>query len=138
MLVIMLQERSWVNIFINSFKIICYANLHHHTKKKTLVVVFAFDKYKSYMLGTKVIVHTDHDTIRCLFEGRSFEKLKDGIRQSLLYLGLLSMPILSEGVNSPQKKKFMHELVQQCEISHRLEKETKHYKDVEILSLIQV
>ncbi|XP_070050650.1 uncharacterized protein [Nicotiana tomentosiformis] len=36
------------------------------TEKKMLVVVFAFDKFKSYLIGSKVIVCTDHATLRYL------------------------------------------------------------------------
>jgi len=34
------------------------------TKKELCVVVFAFDKFRSYLVGTKVIVYTDHSTIK--------------------------------------------------------------------------
>ncbi|XP_073061937.1 uncharacterized protein [Primulina eburnea] len=37
------------------------------TEKEMLVVVFAFDKFRSYLIGTKVIVFTDHAAIRYLF-----------------------------------------------------------------------
>jgi len=30
------------------------------TEKELLAVVFAFDKFRSYLVGTKVIVYTDH------------------------------------------------------------------------------
>ncbi|KAK8701651.1 hypothetical protein V6N13_020034 [Hibiscus sabdariffa] len=36
------------------------------TEKELLVVVFAFDKFRSYLIGTKVVVHTDHSTIKYL------------------------------------------------------------------------
>ncbi|KAK9020280.1 hypothetical protein V6N11_054770 [Hibiscus sabdariffa] len=36
------------------------------TEKELLVVVFAFDKFRSYLIGTKVIVHTDHSAIKYL------------------------------------------------------------------------
>ncbi|MCQ7416347.1 DDE-type integrase/transposase/recombinase, partial [Salmonella enterica] len=36
------------------------------TEKEMLAVVFAFDKFRPYLLGTKVIVHTDHAAIRYL------------------------------------------------------------------------
>nr|XP_009791098.1 PREDICTED: uncharacterized protein LOC104238442 [Nicotiana sylvestris] len=38
------------------------------TKKELLAVVWAFDKFRSYLVGTKVIVYTDHSAIRYLFE----------------------------------------------------------------------
>ncbi|KAL4346898.1 hypothetical protein GQ457_17G009340 [Hibiscus cannabinus] len=36
------------------------------TEKELLVVVFAFDKFRSYLISTKVIVHTDHSAIKYL------------------------------------------------------------------------
>ncbi|XP_073030715.1 uncharacterized protein [Primulina eburnea] len=37
------------------------------TEKEMLAVVFAFDKFRPYLVGTKVIVFTDHAAIRYLF-----------------------------------------------------------------------
>ncbi|KAK6149516.1 hypothetical protein DH2020_017041 [Rehmannia glutinosa] len=37
------------------------------TEKEMLAVVFAFDKFRAYLMGTKVIVYTDHVAIRYLF-----------------------------------------------------------------------
>ncbi|XP_073046163.1 uncharacterized protein [Primulina eburnea] len=37
------------------------------TEKEMLAVVFAFDKFRPYLVGTKVIVFTDHVAIRYLF-----------------------------------------------------------------------
>ncbi|XP_073224888.1 uncharacterized protein [Cicer arietinum] len=37
------------------------------TEKELLVVVYAFDKFRSYLLGWKVIVYTDHVVLRYLF-----------------------------------------------------------------------
>ena len=37
------------------------------TEKEMLAVVFACDKFQSYLIGTKVIVFTDHATLRYLF-----------------------------------------------------------------------
>ncbi|KAK8516142.1 hypothetical protein V6N12_013549 [Hibiscus sabdariffa] len=36
------------------------------TENELLAVVFAFDKFRSYLIGTKVIVHTDHLAIKYL------------------------------------------------------------------------
>ncbi|KAM2411779.1 hypothetical protein ACFXTH_030097 [Malus domestica] len=36
------------------------------TEKELLVVVFALDKFRSYLIGTKVIVFTDHATLKYL------------------------------------------------------------------------
>ncbi|XP_075101815.1 uncharacterized protein LOC142177243 [Nicotiana tabacum] len=38
------------------------------TEKELLAVVWAFDKFRSYLVGTKVIVYTDHSAIRYLFK----------------------------------------------------------------------
>ncbi|KAL5560290.1 hypothetical protein UlMin_036501 [Ulmus minor] len=38
------------------------------TEKELLAVVFAFDKFRSYLVGTKVIVYTDHSAINYLVE----------------------------------------------------------------------
>lgn len=35
-------------------------------KKELLVVLFAFDKFRAYLIGTKVIVFTDHSAIKYL------------------------------------------------------------------------
>ncbi|KAK8605127.1 hypothetical protein V6N13_082583 [Hibiscus sabdariffa] len=36
------------------------------TEKELLAVIFAFDKFRSYLLGTKVTVYTDHSAIKYL------------------------------------------------------------------------
>ena len=36
------------------------------TEKELLAIVFAFDKFRPYLIGNKVIVHTDHLTIKYL------------------------------------------------------------------------
>ncbi|KAL4302322.1 hypothetical protein GQ457_10G009070 [Hibiscus cannabinus] len=36
------------------------------TEKEMLAVIFAFDKFRSYLIGTKVMVHTDHSAIKYL------------------------------------------------------------------------
>ncbi|XP_070002016.1 uncharacterized protein [Nicotiana sylvestris] len=38
------------------------------TEKEMLAVVFAFDKFRSHLIGSKVIVYTDHAAIRYLIE----------------------------------------------------------------------
>ena len=43
------------------------AQLNYVTiEKELLVYVFAFDKFRPYLIGNKVIVHTDHSTIKYL------------------------------------------------------------------------
>ena len=36
------------------------------TGKELLVVIFAIDKFRSYLVGAKVIVYTDHATLKYL------------------------------------------------------------------------
>ena len=36
------------------------------TEKELVVVVFAIEKFKSYLVGAKAIVYTDHATLRYL------------------------------------------------------------------------
>nr|GEU96491.1 reverse transcriptase domain-containing protein [Tanacetum cinerariifolium] len=37
------------------------------TEKEMLAVVYAFEKFRSYLIMNKCIVHTDHSTLKCLF-----------------------------------------------------------------------
>ena len=36
------------------------------TEKELLAIVFAFDKFRPYLISNKVVVHTDHSTIKYL------------------------------------------------------------------------
>ena len=40
------------------------------TEKEFLAVVFACDKFRSYIVDSKVIVHTDHAAIKILWKKR--------------------------------------------------------------------
>ena len=35
-------------------------------KKELLAIIFAFEKFRSYLIGNRVIVHTDHSAIKYL------------------------------------------------------------------------
>ena len=56
------------------FQVIYYASrtlndaqLNYATfEKELLAIVFAFDKFRPYLIGNKVIVHTDHSAIKYL------------------------------------------------------------------------
>ena len=40
------------------------------TKKELLAVVFAIDKFRSYLIGAKVIVYSNHATLKYLLRKR--------------------------------------------------------------------
>ncbi|GKA20637.1 reverse transcriptase domain-containing protein [Tanacetum coccineum] len=48
------------------------------TEKELMVVVFAFDKFRSYLILSKSIVHTDHSTLKHLFK-------KQDVKTSLIH-----------------------------------------------------
>ena len=58
--------------------VICYASkkladaqLHYMTTKKVLlVVVFALEKFRPYVLGSKIIVYIDHATLKYLLSNK--------------------------------------------------------------------
>jgi hypothetical protein len=37
------------------------------TEKDLLAIVFAIDKFRSYLVGAKVIIYTDHTALKYLF-----------------------------------------------------------------------
>ncbi|KAM2034974.1 hypothetical protein ACFX16_038126 [Malus domestica] len=45
------------------------------TEKELLAVVFALDKFRSYLLGTKVIIYTDHAALKYLFTKKEAKPL---------------------------------------------------------------
>src|SRR4051812_38879588 len=55
--------------------VVCYASRtlndaqmnYSTTEKELLAVVFSLDKFRSYVLGSKVIIFTDHAALRYLF-----------------------------------------------------------------------
>ena len=56
------------------FQVIYYASItlndaqlnYATTEKELLAIVFAFDKFRPYLIGNKVVVHTDHSAIKYL------------------------------------------------------------------------
>ncbi|XP_022880866.1 uncharacterized protein LOC111398163 [Olea europaea var. sylvestris] len=67
-------------------------------EKEMLVVVFAFDKFCSYLISSKVIVYTDHTAVKYLFE-------KKDAKPRLIRWVLL----LQEFDIEISKKKLLHE-----------------------------
>ena len=74
MLVTMLLERSLAKPKIKKHHAIAYASKtlsgaqlnYATTEKELLVVVFAIDKFRSYLVGAKIIVFTDHAALKYL------------------------------------------------------------------------
>ena len=62
------------------------------TEMEMLALMFAFDKDRSYFLGTKVIVFTDHATIRYIFNK------KDAILRLFIWILLLKNFTLSSKI----------------------------------------
>ena len=54
--------------------VICYASKtlndaqlnYYTTEKELLAVVFAFDKFRPYLIGSKVLIYTDHASLKYL------------------------------------------------------------------------
>ena len=70
----MRSEQFWGKKKERIFQVIHYASRtlndaqlnYATTEKELLAIVFAFDKFKPYLIGNKVIVHTDHSAIKYL------------------------------------------------------------------------
>ena len=61
------------------------AQLNYTTiEKEMLAVVFACDKFRSYIIGSKVTVYTDHSTIRYLFAKKDAKPPLDSMDTSAL------------------------------------------------------
>ncbi|XP_052878396.1 uncharacterized protein LOC128285109 [Gossypium arboreum] len=70
--VVLCQRRNNVLHAISyASRILIEAQLNYTiTKKELLVVVFAFDKFFSYLVGTKVTIYTNHSTIKYLVRNK--------------------------------------------------------------------
>ncbi|XP_060202413.1 uncharacterized protein LOC132630829 [Lycium barbarum] len=56
------------------------------TEKELLAVVYAFDKFRSYLVGTHVIVYTDHAAIRYLFSKKDAKPRLDNHNHFVEYV----------------------------------------------------
>ena len=51
------------------------------TEKEFLAVVFAFEKFRSYLLGSKVVVYTDHAAIKYLMKKRILQLRREYLKK---------------------------------------------------------
>jgi hypothetical protein len=68
---VVLRQRIGKNLHVIAYasRMLDEAQCNYHTTEKELfVVVFALEKFMSYLLGTKVIIFTDHAALRYLFK----------------------------------------------------------------------
>jgi len=68
---VMLGQRIGKNLHVIAYasRMLDRAQCNYHTTENELfAVVFAFEKFRSYLLGTKVIVFTDHAALRYLLK----------------------------------------------------------------------
>ncbi|KAM2673751.1 hypothetical protein EV2_015012 [Malus domestica] len=87
------------------------AQLNYSTTEKELfAVVFAFDKFRSYLLGTKVIVYSDHATLKYLLTKK---EAKPRLIRWMLLLQEFNIEIRdkkgSENVVADHLSRLMHE-----------------------------
>ncbi|KAI3443836.1 hypothetical protein Pfo_000501 [Paulownia fortunei] len=103
------------------------------TEKELLAVVFAFDKFCAYLVGTKVIVYTDHAAIsenvvadhlsRLEHKNENFEgpikeffpdefilAIKDNLPWYADFVNYLAGGLLPPDLTYHQKKKFLHDV----------------------------
>jgi hypothetical protein len=54
------------HVIVYARKTLTGAQLNYATTKKELAIIFAIDKFRSYLVGAKVIIYTDHTTLKYL------------------------------------------------------------------------
>ena len=62
------QKGKIFHVIYYPSKVLTEAHVNYATTEKELLAfVYAFDKFRSYLVGSKVIVYTDHSTLRYFF-----------------------------------------------------------------------
>nr|GEU47355.1 hypothetical protein [Tanacetum cinerariifolium] len=73
------------------------------TEKEMLAVVYAFKKFRSYLIMNKIIVYADHSALKYLFTKKDF-------KARLLCWVLLLQEFTFKGMSSQQKNKFFKDV----------------------------
>nr|XP_009623513.1 uncharacterized protein LOC104114708 [Nicotiana tomentosiformis] len=76
------------------------------TEKEMLAVLWAFEKLRAYLVGTKVIDHIDHATIKYLFTKRN-PRLSPWYAD---YVNYLVSGVLPPEIESKARKRFLHDV----------------------------
>ncbi|KAG9444880.1 hypothetical protein H6P81_016220 [Aristolochia fimbriata] len=67
------KERIFYTIYYASHTVTGPQLNYTTTEKELLAVVYAFEKFRSYLIGSKVVVYTDHEALRHLFAKKDFK-----------------------------------------------------------------
>jgi len=62
-----IDKLPWVIYYASRTLDVAQAN-YITTEKELLAIVFALEKFRSYLLGTRVIVYTDHAALKYLLK----------------------------------------------------------------------
>lgn len=83
-------------------KVLNEAQINYATtkKKELLSIVYALEKFRSYLIGSKVIVYTDHASIKYLL---TKPDLKQRLIRWILLLQELDLELRDKKVSSPMK-----------------------------------
>lgn len=57
--------KEWTHVIYYVSKSLDDTQENYTTKKKMLAVVYAFEKFRQYFIGSKTIIYADHAAIKC-------------------------------------------------------------------------